>query len=64
MESKKDRRAVMSKISTAKKIKALPYPWTVRFYKDRIVIEIVRKRISVKSKPSSGAPPDCRPELW
>lgn len=41
------------------------FPWKVRRYKDRVVIEFTRKRIPVKPlKAAIMASPDCRPEIW
>jgi hypothetical protein len=56
----------MNRRSTSKlrKLAAQPYPWVVRRYKDRIVIEIVRTRIRMKRKPQGAIAPDCRPEIW
>ena len=55
----------MSRTNLSKARKLLGIPWTVRRYKDRIVIEIRRKRIPVKpAKTVSRGSPDCRPEIW
>jgi len=55
----------MSRSNVPKPRKQLGFPWTVRRYKDRIVIEIWRKRIPVKpAKTASQGSPDCRPEIW
>lgn len=55
----------MSRNTRTKARSALGIPWTVRRYKDRIVIEIRRKRIPVKpGQARSKASPDCRPEIW
>jgi hypothetical protein len=56
----------MSRISNSKtrKLSAHPYPWVVRRFKDRIVIEIARTRIPTKRKPDASIAPDCRPEIW
>ena len=55
----------MSRTNPSKLRKSLGVPWTVRRYKDRIVIEIRRKRIPVKpAKIVSQGSPDCRPEIW
>lgn len=55
----------MSRSNLSKPRKASGFPWTIRRYKDRIVIEIRRKRIPVKpAKSVSAASPDCRPEVW
>ena len=56
---------IMSRTNLSKLRKPSDLPWTIRRYKDRIVIEIVRKRIPVKpAKLLAAAPPDCRPEIW
>jgi hypothetical protein len=55
----------MSRTNLSKPRKPLGFPWTIRRYKDRIVIEIRRERIPVKpAKTSRFASPDCRPEIW
>jgi len=55
----------MSRTNLSKLRKPSDFPWTVRRYKDRIVIEILRKRIPVKpAKVLASASPDCRPEIW
>jgi hypothetical protein len=56
----------MNRISTSKsrKLTGHPYPWIVRRFKDRIIIEIVRTRIPNKRKSQATVPPDCRPEIW
>ena len=59
-------RAEMHRIGTSKlrKLAAHPYPWVVRRFKDKIVIEIARTRIPNKRKPQATIAPDCRPEIW
>ena len=54
----------MNRISTAKLRKMAGYPWVVRRFKDKIVIEIARTRIPCKRKPVATVPPDCKPEIW
>jgi hypothetical protein len=50
--------------SSLKSPKLTPYPWVVRRYKHKIVIEIMRTRIPGKRKSQSTIPPDCKPEIW
>lgn len=54
----------MARTGNLKLRKAADYPWTVRRYKDKIVIEIIRKRIPARRKSQSTVAPDCKPELW
>lgn len=54
----------MSRISISKIKRLAAYPWIVRRYKNRIVIEIIRKRIPAKGKAQATIPPDCQPEIW
>lgn len=54
----------MNRISNSKSHKLSAYPWTVRRYKHKIVIEIMRTRIPVRRKSQSKVPPDCKPEIW
>lgn len=54
----------MNRPSNLKSRKISSYPWIVRRYKDKIVIEIARTRIPSKRKSQSTVPPDCRPEIW
>ena len=54
----------MNRISNSKSRKLSEYPWTVRRYKDKIVIEIARTRIPVRRKSQSKIAPDCKPDIW
>lgn len=54
----------MNRTSSLKSRKTTVYPWTVRRYKDKIVIEIMRTRIPAKRKSQSTVAPDCKPEIW
>jgi len=47
-----------------KRRKSLLYPWTVRRFKNKVVIEIARTRILRKKKAQAPIAPDCHPELW
>jgi hypothetical protein len=54
----------MARSGKLKLRKLADYPWTVRRYKDKIVIEITRTRIPGRRKSQSTVAPDCNPELW
>lgn len=54
----------MARTGNLKLRKLAAYPWTVRRYKDKIVIEITRTRIPARRKSQSTVAPDCKPELW
>jgi hypothetical protein len=54
----------MNRTAKSRSRKMTVYPWTVRRYKDKIVIEIARTRIRSKRKPQSTIAPDCKPEIW
>jgi len=54
----------MNRIGNSKSRKLTAYPWTVRRYKRKIVIEIARTRIPVRRKSESKIAPDCKPEIW
>jgi hypothetical protein len=46
------------------KVRKPAYPWVIRRYKHKIVIEITRMRIRVRRKSQSTIAPDCKPEIW
>lgn len=54
----------MNRPGSARSRKSSLYPWTIRRYKRKIVIEIARTRIPVKGKSQSKIAPDCKPEIW
>jgi hypothetical protein len=54
----------MARTGNLKLRKLAAYPWIVRRYKNKIVIEITRTRIPARRKPQSTVAPDCKPELW
>ena len=54
----------MNRLSNVKLRKLAAYPWVVRRFKDKIVIEISRTRIPIKTKSQATVAPDCRPEIW
>ncbi len=54
----------MNRNSNLKLRKLAAYPWIVRRFKDKIVIEINRTRIPVKGKSQATVAPDCKPEIW
>lgn len=54
----------MNRTVTSKLRKSTTYPWVIRRYKHKIVIEITRTRIPVRRKSQSTIAPDCKPEIW
>lgn len=54
----------MNRTRTSKLRKMAAYPWVVRRLKDKIVIEISRTRIPLRTKPQAAVAPDCKPEIW
>ncbi|MGE5321897.1 MAG: hypothetical protein ACM3SW_03505 [Actinomycetota bacterium] len=54
----------MNRTSNAKARKLSLYPWTVRRFKHKIVIEIARTRIPARRKLQAKIAPDCKPEIW